>query len=233
MTLDFQLLVGAAIGVSFLHTITGPDHYVPFIAWSKSRNWSVPKTILCTVACGLGHVGSSIVLGLVGIGLGWSLTKLTWLEEVRGGIAGWGLLVFGLVYTLWGWRQAYLNRPHKHFDSYDDGSVYVYEHRAGEIVYPQDRKKVTPYVLFIIFVLGPCEPLIPMLSYPAAQNSTWGIVLLVSVFTVITLLTMVAMVLLGYYGITLAKNETLERYIHAIGGSTVLLCGIGMVFLGW
>ncbi|QNF35317.1 sulfite exporter TauE/SafE family protein [Adhaeribacter swui] len=233
MNSDLQLLLVTAIGISFIHTLTGPDHYVPFIALSKSRNWSVSKTIACTVICGLGHVGSSIVLGLIGIGLGWSLSKLSWLEEVRGGLAGWGLLLFGILYTIWGIEQAYRNKPHKHFDAYNDGSVYVYEHRSGEIVYSQDRKKVTPWVLFIIFILGPCEPLIPLLSYPAAQNSTGGIFWLVGIFTLFTLLTMVLMVILGYYGISLFKSATLERYVHAIGGATIMVCGIGMLFLGW
>ncbi|PSR54570.1 hypothetical protein AHMF7605_14180 [Adhaeribacter arboris] len=233
MNADFQLLLVTAVAISFIHTITGPDHYVPFIALSKARNWSVPKTIFCTIVCGLGHVGSSILLGLVGIGLGWSLSKLSWLEQVRGGLAGWGLLTFGIIYTLWGVRQAYLNRPHKHFDAYDDGSVYVYEHCSGEIVYPQDRKKVTPWVLFIIFILGPCEPLIPLLSYPAARNSTAGIIWLVSIFTLFTLITMVAMVLLGCYGVTFLSSAKLEKYIHALGGFAILFCGAGMLFLGW
>ncbi|WP_115372249.1 urease accessory protein UreH domain-containing protein [Adhaeribacter pallidiroseus] len=233
MTAEFQLLTLTAIGISFIHTITGPDHYVPFIALSRTRNWSVIKTITCTVVCGLGHVGSSVLLGLVGIGLGWSLSKLSWLEQVRGGLAGWGLLLFGVLYTVWGLKQAYQNRPHKHFDAYPDSSVYVYEHRPGEVVYPHQRKKVTPWVLFIIFILGPCEPLIPLLSYPAAQDSTAGIIWLVSIFTLFTILTMVAMVLLGYYGISFFKNSVLERYVHAIGGSTIVACGIGMLFLGW
>ncbi len=230
---DIQLLIVAAVSISFLHTVTGPDHYVPFIALARARNWSVTKTIGCTLLCGLGHVGSSVALGVVGIGLGWSVSKLTWLENVRGGLAGWGLLIFGLIYTLWGIRQVYLNRPHKHFDAYPDGSVYVYEHRSGEIVYPQQRRRVTPWVLFIIFLLGPCEPLIPLLSYPAAQNSQAGLIMLVGIFTLFTLLTMVAMVLLGYYGFALFRNEKLERYMPAIGGFTVLICGVGMVFLGW
>lgn len=233
MNPDFKLLLLATITISLLHTVTGPDHYVPFIALAKSRRWAVPKTILCTVACGLGHVGSSVGLGLLGIGLGWSLAELTWLESVRGGLAGWGLLIFGLAYTYWGLRQAYLNRPHKHFDSYDDGSIYVYEHRPGEIVYPHQRRRVTPWVLFLIFVLGPCEPLIPLLTYPAAQRSPAGVILLVGVFTLFTLLTMVAMVLLGYYGYALIKSDRLERYMPAIGGFTVCMCGVGMVFLGW
>jgi hypothetical protein len=41
------------------------------------------------------------------------------------------------------------------------------------------------------------------------------------------------MVMLGYYGYSFLKTDKLERYIHAIGGATVTICGIGMVFMGW
>ena len=38
-----------------------------------------------------------------------------------------------------------------------------------------DETKLTPWVLFIIFVFGPCEVLIPMLFIPAVQQSASGI----------------------------------------------------------
>ncbi|MCK7557524.1 hypothetical protein MKQ70_21980 [Chitinophaga sedimenti] len=145
MNAEIVAIAIAAIGVSCLHTVTGPDHYVPFIALSKARNWSVSRTVGWTLICGLGHVGSSIALGAIGVALGWQLKRLTGLEDVRGGIAAWALLIFGALYFLYGIRQAYLNRPHKHFDVYDDNAVYVYEHKHGESpVYPQQRTKVTP-----------------------------------------------------------------------------------------
>ena len=44
---------------------------------------------------------------------------------------------------------------------------------------------------------------------------------------------MIIMVLLGYYGYAFVKTDKLERYLHVIGGATILICGIGMVFLEW
>lgn len=232
MNTELTSLLLAAVAVSCLHTLTGPDHYVPFIALSKMRSWSVQKTVLWTLVCGLGHVGSSIVLGLLGGLFGWSISKISGFEDVRGGLASWSLLFFGLAYLIWGLWQAYRNKPHKHFDTYDD-AIYVYEHRHGEVVYPQNRRKVTPWVMFLIFVLGPCEPLIPMFSFPAARHSTFGLFLLIATFTVFTLLTMVSMVLLGYYGFSFFRTDKLERYVHALGGAAISICGVGMVFLGW
>jgi hypothetical protein len=230
---DMQVMMLAAISIGFLHTLTGPDHYIPFIALAKARDWSLGRTLMWTTICGAGHVLSSVVLAFGGAALGWSLTKIGWLEEIRGGWAAWGLLVFGLIYTIWGFINAYKNRPHKHFDLEDTGDIYVYEHKHGQVVAGKDRTKVTPWVMFIIFLLGPCEPMIPLLYYPAAQNSWTGMVVLILLYTAITLATMITIVVLGYYGFSFFKTEKLERYMHAIGGVTILICGIGMVFMGW
>ena len=230
---ELQILVLAAITISFLHTITGPDHYLPFIALSKSRRWSFSKTLWWTVICGCGHVWTSVLLGLGGAAIGWSLSKISWLESVRGGLAAWTLLGFGFIYCLWGLIKAKQERQHKHFDIYEDGSIYVFEHKHGEAVMPKERHKVTPWVMFIIFLLGPCEPMIPLLYFPAAKNSLQGMILLIIVYTFFTLATMVLMVAMGYYGVSFFRTNKLERYMHALGGATIFICGLGMVFLGW
>src|SRR5215210_5126140 len=101
MHTDMGILMITAITIACLHTLTGPDHYLPFIALSKSRGWSFSKTISWTVFCGCGHVWSSVLLGLVGAAIGWSLSGVALFENVRGGIAGWCMLLFGMCYGLW------------------------------------------------------------------------------------------------------------------------------------
>src|SRR6188768_1548315 len=133
MQSEMEILIIAAITIASLHTITGPDHYLPFIALSKSRDWSVSKTIAWTIICGSGHVLSSVLLALGGAALGWSLSKLNWLENIRGGIAGWVMLLFGICYGLWGLYRAFKNNPHKHFDLQANGDIYVFEHKHGEM----------------------------------------------------------------------------------------------------
>ena len=87
--------------------------------------------------------------------------------------------------------------------------------------------------MFIVFLLGPCEPMIPLLYFPAAKNSWAGMMILIIVYTICTLATMILMVVLGYYGFSILKTEKLERYMHPLGGLTVFICGLGMVFMGW
>jgi len=230
---EIQLLVLTAISIASLHTLMGPDHYLPFIALSKSRGWSAGKTIGWTVVCGSGHVLSSVLLGLGGAALGWSLSKLEWLENIRGGIAGWFMILFGMLYGAWGFYYAIKNIPHKHFDIGSENELYVYEHSHDNASSIRERYKVTPWVMFIIFILGPCEPMIPLLYFPAAKNSWVGMGILIAVYTIVTLATMLIMVLLGYYSIGLIKTKNMERYAHALGGLTIFICGVGMIFLEW
>ncbi len=53
-----------AISISSIHTMSGPDHYLPFIVLSRSDKWSSFKTYMLTTVCGLGHILSSVILGL-------------------------------------------------------------------------------------------------------------------------------------------------------------------------
>ena len=234
MVPELNTLIIAAISISVLHTLTGPDHYIPFIAIGKAKNWTLGRTLFWTVICGIGHVLSSVLLALGGVALGFSLSKLSWFEEVRGGLAAWALFIFGFIFLIIGLYQAYRNKKHKHFDVYEGGEVYVYEHRHNQgPVMPSERRKVTPWVLLVIFLLGPCEPMIPLLTYPAILNSTTGIIIITAVFLFFTLLMMVIMVVLGYYGYSLIKTEFLEKYMTAIAGGAIVVCAAGMIFLGW
>lgn len=221
-----------AISISFFHTASGPDHYLPFIVLSRSRKWSLSKTVFLTIICGLGHILSSVILGLIGVVAGWQLQKLTFFQDFRGNIASWALLFFGAIFLCYGLWSAYINKAHKHFDVMGD-DVFVYSHKHGEVVMPKNRVKVTPLVLFAIFVMGPSEPLIPLLFYSGLNRSVTEIVTLITVFTISTVLTMLGMVLLGVYGYGFFKAERLERYTPAISGAVVMACGVGMVFFGW
>mgnify|MGYP001462641618 CR=1 FL=1 len=98
MASDINILLATAASVGFIHTVAGPDHYLPFVVIAKARKWSIAKTSLITFLCGIGHVGSSILLGSLGIGLGVMLSKIKGIESFRGDLAAWAFVIFGLVY---------------------------------------------------------------------------------------------------------------------------------------
>ena len=236
MDSEIILLVGTAASAGFLHTLFGPDHYLPFIMMGSARKWTRRKTLTITLLCGVGHIAGSVILGLIGVAAGLALNKMVGIESFRGELAGWLLLSFGLVYMLWGLRQAWRDRPHKHWHAHADGVVHTHEHtHHGEHAHvheKQGKAGVTPWALFIIFVLGPCEVLIPLLMVPAAQHSVTGLLLVTSVFGLTTLATMVAAVLAGMVGVRLLPVTRLQRYAHALAGGAICLCGVAMQFLG-
>ena len=81
MNNEILILTITAATLGFVHTLFGPDHYLPFIVMSKAKNWTNTKTIWITTLCGLGHVASSVILGGIGIGFGIGLHKLEFFES--------------------------------------------------------------------------------------------------------------------------------------------------------
>lgn len=230
---ELTLLMFTAASLGFIHTILGPDHYLPFIALSRARQWSQPKTMWITFISGVGHVGSSILIGLWGVALGVSLNKLKAIEEQRGEIVAWLLLLFGLGYTIYGIRKYLRNGGHAHLPAFlRPKSIRGINHVNEETV-TSKNKKLTPWMLFLIFVFGPCEVLIPMLIFPAVKHNYMGITLVSLIFGIATITTMLVAVYLGYKGSHLLKNRKTEKYMHLAAGVVILISGIGMVFLGW
>jgi hypothetical protein len=80
MPSSLVVIAATAASIGFLHTLLGPDHYVPFIALAQSGRWSLRKTALVTFLCGIGHVGSSVALGFAGIALGTAVTHIKAIE---------------------------------------------------------------------------------------------------------------------------------------------------------
>jgi ABC-type nickel/cobalt efflux system permease component RcnA len=169
----------------------------------------------------------------VGYIVGSSLFSLESIEAFRADIAGWLLIGFGIIYTVWGIKQAYLSKKHTHLHIHEDGTVHNHEHSHRlDHAHIHKNKTLTPWLIFIIFILGPCEPLIPLLIYPAADHNALAVFAVASVFTIITLLTMQIMVFSGIYGLNFFSFEKIQKHIHALAGISILLCGISIQFLG-
>jgi len=234
MSNELAVLTATGASVGFLHALLGPDHYLPFIVLSKSRGWSVRKTALITLLCGAGHVGSSVVLGMIGIAAGIALSHLELTESARGEVAAWLLTAFGLLYFVWGIRRAVQNRPHTHAHVHLGATEHAHEHTHGaDHTHPHDledpaRKPLTPWILFLIFVFGPCQPLIPILMFPAATQSFWGLALVTGVFAAVTISTMLAVVLLSVFGLSFVPSGRLVRYSHALAGAAITACGVAV-----
>jgi hypothetical protein len=248
-------LLLTAITIGFVHTLVGPDHYLPFIVIGRARRWGLGLTTALTFVCGLGHILSSVALGMLGAVLGHGLEKVMGWETGRGEWAGWALLIFGLAYCLWGIRHALKEGNHIHVHFHEDGTLHEHGHghepvalhngvhghpharnekAADEISHgaPASWKSLTPWVLFVIFVLGPCEPLIP-LFFASAVAGDWREVAVVSLgYGLATLAAMHAIVTSLWFGLKRIPLGPMERWGNAMAGGVIFIAGVGMVFLG-
>lgn len=237
MNNEMMVLAGTAATIGFVHTLLGPDHYLPFIVIARARRWALPKTLFISFLCGLGHVLSSVIIGFVGIALGLAIFRIEGIESFRGSLAAWLLIGFGLAYFIWGLHRAIKNKPHKHFHPHADGVEHdhVHSHQKASHSHIHDEKtksSLTPWILFTIFVFGPCEPLIPLLMYPAAEHNIGGVVFVTLAFGVTTISTMLIIIAAASWGVGFIRLGFLERYVHAIAGAMIFVSGISVQFLG-
>ncbi len=233
---DAVTLCWSAAAIGTVHTLLGPDHYLPFVAMSRAGNWSPRKTLLVTALCGAGHVLGSIVLGVIGIVLGTAVFHLESIESVRGEIAAWLMIGFGTLYFSWAMVRVLRKRPHSHWHSHDGRTVHCHEHRHdlahlhvhADARAAPSRPSMTPWVLFTIFLFGPCEPLIPLLMYPAAAGSFWLLALTTSIFAATTIATMTFVVCLCTCGRFVLRSELLSQIGAPFAGLIVLASGIAL-----
>lgn len=228
-----DVLLATAVSIGFFHTLIGVDHSLPFMVMGRAHGWPLRKVLALTFLCGLGHVLSSVVLGTAGIGLGTALERLEWIEASRGELAAWSLIVFGLTYAAWSFARS--RRVTEHTHAHPDGTVHAHQrpdhgHRHG-----LDRgsaARLTAWSLFVIFVLGPCEPLIPLLMVPALGWGWGSVALVAAAFGVTTIATMMAVVTVGYLGLGVPKFRALERHAHTLAGLAIASSGLAIRALG-
>jgi nickel/cobalt exporter len=235
-------LAWTALALGFIHTVLGPDHYVPFVAMAASEGWSRAKTMVITAVCGLGHVVGSVLIAAALIALGtalegWEGHGLASFHELRGDVAAWALMGVGAAYGLWGLRRASRGKVHSHSHHHADGEVHSHEHdhhgQGGHLhVHGRTIARLTPWVLFTIFVFGPCESLIPLGLASWALAGMGAFLLVASAFTLSTVATILVLVLLLQGGLQLLPLKSLERWTHALAGLSLLACGAAIRFLG-
>lgn len=237
-------LSATAVSIALIHTIAGPDHYLPFVAMARAGRWPLRKTLRVTLLCGVGHVGSSVALGLFGVAMGIGVEKLKWVESARGDWAAWLLIAFGITYLAWGTWRAVRNKPHSHLHVHANGTVHSHPHthqadhahlhesatdKASPENDPAKPARWSPMALFVVFVFGPCEPLIPLIMYPAAQHNLTGMILVTTLFAAVTIGTMLALVSGMTIGVTRLRWAGLERFSHAMAGGIVTACGLAIL----
>jgi hypothetical protein len=209
-----HLLLGVAASLAVVHTAIGLDHAVPFVALSRLHRWSLPRTLLITAACGVGHVLSAVLLGLAALTLGFAAEALAPIDALRGQVSLIILVTLGLALTAlgavhwWRGRDGHVHPPHAH----------------------AHRHALSAWTLFVVLVFGPCEALVPLLLAPGLTREVPLLLSVIGVFAALTVATMLVLVTLGWLGTSLVDlEERLGR--HAVAASEVL-AGLAIVATG-
>ena len=206
-------LLAAAVSVAFFHSLA-PDHWLPFVALAQGGRWPMAKLGWVTLLAGIGHVASSLLLGLLGLWAGLALHRMQGMEAWRGSVGIWLLIGFGVAYALWGLKHAQHHHPHITVEE----AVKAYAVRRM-------------WMLMAIMVFGPCEPLIPLM-FVAAQQGLPTVWAMSAVFSVVTVGMVVGQSCLSYAGVRLVSAPWLERYAHALAGLVIVLTALFVMLAG-
>lgn len=211
----FAVLALAAMGIGSVHS-AAPDHWVPFAAVARAQGWSSLKTARVTALCGVGHVTTSVLLGLLGLAFGIELFRT--LGQRMEALAGVLLTAFGLVYAAWGLRRVAGKRLHGHAHVH-------YDH-------VHDPASVTVWTLFLLFSADPCVAVLPLLfaAAPLGPARTLAIVLL---YEGATIGTMVALAVPARAIAERVCGDWTRRYVDLAAGGVIALVGIAVLALGW
>ena len=252
-----SVLLGTAASVAFVHTLLGVDHSLPFVVLGRAEGWTLRKTLAVAGGCGLAHVLSSVLIGGLGIGLGFAVDDLVGIEAARGELVAWGLIAFGLTYAVWAGVRRARGRSHEHPHVHHDGTLHEHEHdhhrehlhahrerlhahrehlhaHRERLPAQRERKRaLTFWTLFLIFAFGPCEALIPVLMAPAWTQDWTLVVGVVALFGAVTLLTMLGTVAAVWRGLDVAALRRLgvERWAEPLAGCVVAASG-GLILVG-
>lgn len=236
MNHPFEVLLLSAFTLGVFHTAIGIDHSLPFVVLARTRGWSLRWTLAVTFFCGVGHVLSSVLIAGVGLGLGVAGSRLSFVEETRGSWAAWLLVGFGLAYA----TVAYLKsgaRPREGGEGRLAGHVHLHGGRPLELADAgaMTTRRLLPS-LFVVFLLGPCEALLPLLTASGMTISLSEGAIVTLTFCAATISTMLFLVTLGFYGAAALRGSNRTplggRYAHSLAGLALAASGMSIQVLG-
>ena len=235
------LIVTVAV-VGVLHTAV-PDHWAPIVVLARQQGWSTARTARSAALAGVGHVTTTLLLGVllwvVGTALAVRYAHLVSL------VSAFALLAFGLWIAYGGWKEArgsgahdhgHSHFGHAHLHRHDGGPVHVHwhEHHAADwhvvdggvaVLHAHEHSTSGRTALLLIMGSSPMVEGIPAFL----SASTKGLALLCAmavVFALSTIVTYVAFCMTGVRGLQRMSLGPLEKYGEVLSGLFVAAVGI-------
>ncbi len=232
----------AAVGV--LHTIV-PDHWGPIVVVARERGWSVVQTARAAAIAGVGHVTTTLILGVI-VWYAGSLAAAQYAREVTL-VSAISLIAFGLWSAYSGWREAlghghdhhhdhgHAHFEHGHLHRHADGTEHVHWHEhhdhdwhaSGDVAVLHEHGHAATGRTALLLILGSSPMVEGIPAFLAASTYHPQLLAVMAVaFAASTILTYVALSVTGLRGVQQRGFGKLEKYGEMLSGIVVALAGV-------
>ncbi len=224
-------LVFTVAAVGILHTIV-PDHWGPIVVVARQRGWTVAQTARAAATAGMGHVTTTLLLGLI-VWYAGSLAAAQYARDVTL-ISAIALVAFGVWIAYGGWREAQAE-GHAHLHRHADGTEHVHwhEHRqhgahdAGDIIVLHEHSHTVAGRTALLLILGSSPMVEGIPAFLAASTYRPHLLLMMAmVFGAATIVTYVTLSIAGLRGVQRHRLGVLEKYGEMLSGIVVALVGV-------
>lgn len=250
-----------ALTVAVLHSLN-PDHWLPFVMLGRSRNWAFQRTLSLAGLAGTAHVGTSIIIGLIGVALGAVLAErfATIIEYITGAL----FILFGFSLTYLSWRRGghyhhgipfiarlfgksveeaekwmHTHRTEKghvfqHIHKYERKAEHTHEHSHEHEHNQFDGKMNNTRADYGLVAIIGLTPCVALLPivFAATASGTSSVVTVMAIFLAATVATIILVTTLALKGLQLVRLEFFEKHGEVITGLIIALMGILVVSLG-
>ena len=255
------MLVGLSFTVAVIYSLN-PDHWLPFVMLGRSRNWTLRRTLGIASLAGTAHVGTSIIIGLIGVALGAALAErfATVIEYLTGSL----LIIFGLGFAYISWRRGghhhygipfvtrrlgvdveeveeYMHilaseHEHEHTHEHETGVEHTHEHdheHSHEHRQSDTEVGSTRAGYGLVVIIG-LTPCVALLPivFAATPLGISSVAIIIAVFFAATLGTILLVTTLALEGLQLIRLELFEKHGEVITGLVIALMGFLVVGMG-
>jgi nickel/cobalt transporter (NicO) family protein len=216
----------AAAIVAIGHAIL-PDHWAPLAVIARTRRWSVLRTARVSLLAAVGHLITSLLLGLVLAIIGTQFRSV--IEVEQGHIIGALLAFTGLGLLLW--------TITRHGNKHDHDHDYDHEHTTQEMASKHEHEHHSQSTLGWMSIVVPfgtaASPDLTFLPIALAASAIGmgEVVGVLAIYAILTLATFVGLTLLVTVGGYQFRWDWIEEYGDQITAIVLLVIG-GLIFFG-
>jgi beta-lactamase class D len=229
-----SLLLSTAALTAVFHALI-PDHWLPFVLIGRARGWNGRTAALVSGTSALIHAALSVALGLAALALSAGAAEAVGetLEET----SALGLVLFGLGYAFWAWRNAGHFHPgggrvhpsaHGCSGEEGDAAEHLHFHADRDLI---DRAGWSAWSLAAIIGLNPCVLVLPLLFASAAEGPR-TVTLVALGYAVPTIVLMVGLSVGGVVVTGRIRLPGIARHMELVSGLVVAAVGVAYWIIG-